>query len=608
MNRKVGFFKSIHVKLVVINILLIFIALQIIGVYFVQQLEKQLVTNFSNSLNDRVNLLVYNVEQEISNNSHEHEEAITGNLKNLLFDFASSDIDEVRIIDNKNKILATSNVYNQSLVGKRTTDILVKRTLLSAAKSEKVFINKENGHRVRVIVAPVKVNGNSTAVVYLMASMEGIYRQIAQVNKIFITGTIIATIITVVIGIVMARTITRPISDMRKQANELAKGNFSRTVKIYGHDEIGQLSMTFNTLTKKLQEARATTDGERRKLSSVLKNMRDGVIATDRKGRIILVNEPALQMLDVPRETIIEQDLLSVLGLTDEYSIEDIYNDPHSITVDYSTQYDTYFIKISFSIIQNDSGFNSGIISVLYDVTDQEVIDRERREFVANVSHELRTPLTTMRSYLEALSEGAWKEPSIAPNFIDVVQNETERMIRLVTDLLQLSKMDSRDYRLYKEWINFPEYFNRIIDRFEMTKPENINFVRNFNSSPLFIFVDDDKITQVLDNIISNAVKYSPQGGTINFILRNKDNFIELEIRDQGVGIPREEMDQIFERFYRVDKARSRKLGGTGLGLAIAKEMVEAHGGNIWAKSEEGNGTSILFTLPIENDDEVDWE
>ena len=229
------------------------------------------------------------------------------------------------------------------------------------------------------------------------------------------------------------------------------------------------------------------------------------------------------------------------------------------------------------------------------------------REFVANVSHELRTPLTTMRSYLEALAEGAWQDKEIAPKFLEVTQTETERMIRLVTDLLQLSKMDSKDYLLSKEWVNFIPYFDRIIDRFELTKNPNISFSRKLPDYPIFVDIDEDKMTQVLDNIISNALKYSPEGGQVTFTIEEEMNFVVVSIYDEGVGIPTDNLEKIFDRFYRVDKARTRKLGGTGLGLAIAKEMVNAHGGDIWATSKEGKGTVISFTLPFERSEEDDW-
>jgi two-component system sensor histidine kinase VicK len=212
-----------------------------------------------------------------------------------------------------------------------------------------------------------------------------------------------------------------------------------------------------------------------------------------------------------------------------------------------------------------------------------------------------------MRSYLEALADGAWKDEEIAPNFLEVTRTETERMIRLVNDLLQLSKLDSTDYRLNKEWVNFVDFYHRIIDRFEMAKDQNVSFKRELPTHAIFVEIDEDKMTQVLYNIISNALKYSPEGGQVTFSIKEEEEKIIVSVSDQGVGIPKENIGKIFDRFYRVDKARTRKLGGTGLGLAIAKEMVNVHGGMIWAVSEEGKGTEISFSLPYEQTEEDEW-
>ncbi|NMD72059.1 cell wall metabolism sensor histidine kinase WalK [Bacillus sp. DNRA2] len=606
--RKVGFFRSIHIKFVLIYVLLILVAMQIIGVYFVRQLEETLLTNFKTSLNERVDLLAYNVEEEMLKERGKDDPKLEDDIKRILMDFSSADIIEVRVIQAGSlKIIGTSKLNNQDVVGQRTNDLMIKRSLVLESEQSSILIDPQSGKRTWVLATPIKSNHEVKGSIYLVAKIENVFTQMKDINDIFISGTAIALAITAILGILLAQTISRPISDMRKHALALARGNFTRKVKVYGYDEIGQLAITFNNLTKKLQEAQASTEGERRKLSSVLSSMTDGVIATDRRGRVILINEPAVKLLNVSRETVLSQPIVHLLGLEDQYSFEDLLEEQESVNLDYSTEKNHYVLRANFSVIQKDTGFVNGLITVLHDITEQEKIDRERREFVANVSHELRTPLTTMRSYLEALADGAWRDEEIAPNFLEVTRNETERMIRLVNDLLQLSKMDSQDYQIKKEWINFIVYFNRIIDRFEITKEHNVRFIRNLPNHDIFIEMDEDKLTQVLDNIISNALKYSPEGGSVKFVVEEKENIIKVSISDQGVGIPKADLQKIFERFYRVDKARSRKLGGTGLGLAIAKEVVNAHGGKIWATSVEGKGTTIAFTLPYNHSYEDDW-
>lgn len=606
--KKISIFSSIRLKFILFFVLLILLAMEIIGVYFVRELEKELTQNFKDSILNRVNLLTYNLEEEfLKERDSEESLQFEDDVKKLLIDNKSSDIEEMRVYDKDLRVIATSDPGSQDKVGQRTTDIVVTRTFVTEEMIEKMSIDKSTNERKWLLYVPIKVDNEIEGILFIEGKIERVFEQIQVINQVLINGTIIALVFTAIVAVIIAQTITRPITDMKKQAQAMARGNYSRKVKVYGHDEIGQLAITFNNLSKKLQDEQAKTDSEKRKLSSILKFMTDGVISTDRKGRIILINEAAELMLNVTRETVISENIIDVLELGDKYSLKDLTQEQNSVILDLSTNAVPLIVRVNFSIIQKETGIMNGLIVVLHDITEQEKIERERREFVANVSHELRTPLTTMRSYLEALTDGAWMDKDIAPQFLKVTQNETERMIRLVNDLLVLSKMDSKDYQLRKEWINFPKFLDHIIDRFEMAKEKNVHFSRDYLNEPILVEIDQDKITQVLDNIISNALKYSPSGGTITVKLVVFHDSLEVKISDQGVGIPKQNLHRIFDRFYRVDKARARHIGGTGLGLAIAKEMVEAHNGHIWATSIEGKGTTIHFTLPYDRDQGDDF-
>lgn len=610
--QKVGFFKSIHVKLVLIYILLIVIAIQIIGLYFSKELEESLKHNFEESISQRIDLVQYSIREELLKERDETMPTLEVSLSLILREFSTGDINEIRVIDERSRILATSDSSNQSLIGQKSNDDIVKKAISTQTPHDIIALDQDSLNRVWVLSTPILdtmgPNGEVIGAIYIESDIEKIFKQLNEINRIFAVGTIMSLVITVVLGILVARTITRPISDMRRQAQAMTKGNFARKVRVYGTDEIGQLAIAFNNLTNRLQESQSTTEAERRKLASVLSNMTDGVIATDRKGRIILINDPALSLLHVTRETTLNRPIASVLGIDQDYSFEDLIYMQDSVNLNFSTSDVPYILRANFSVIQKETGFVNGLITVLHDITEQEKIDMERREFVANVSHELRTPLTTMRSYLEALADGAWKDENIAPHFLNVAQTETERMIRLVNDLLQLSKMDSNEYELNLEFVEFNKFFERIIDRFEMSKSQSVEFIRLLPETSYFVEIDTDKLTQVIDNIISNALKYSPDGGNIRFGFTVHDNMLKVMISDDGMGIPKENVGRIFDRFYRVDRARARSMGGTGLGLAIAREMIEAHGGKIWAESEEGVGTTVFFTLPFELDEAGDWE
>ncbi|ENE2148528.1 cell wall metabolism sensor histidine kinase WalK [Listeria monocytogenes] len=608
---KMRFFQSVQFKLVIMYLLLIIVAMQVIGAYFVRELEGQLEKNFQDSITNSITLLDYNAREEIIKNS-DNSVKLQNDIRELLVDFsrASSNLIEVRIVDDKGKILGTSNLNNQGIVGQKSNDPLVKRTLsLGTTSEDKIYKDESNkNNRVWVNVSSIKNKGKVIGAIYLVADIESVYKQVDDITNIFITGTLIAMIITAVLGILLSRTITKPIVEMKRQAYAMARGNYSRKVKVYGVDEIGELADSFNTLTKRVQEAQAMTEGERRKLSSVLAYMTDGVIATDRRGKVILINTPAEKMLRVKHESANGRSIIDVLDIGDTYQFEDLMEVDGSLTMDRSTFDKPYVLRANFSVIQRETGFNNGVIAVLHDITDQEKVDQERRDFVSNVSHELRTPLTSMHSYLEALSDGAWEDKEIAPRFLEVTQNETERMIRLVNDLLKLSRMDGGREQLEKSFVNFTDFFNHIIDRFEMMKKETIMFKRHIPREPVIIEIDEDKVMQVLDNIISNANKYSPDGGRISFYLKKFEDEIEVSIADEGLGVPDEDLANVFDRFFRVDKARSREMGGTGLGLAIAREVIEAHDGRIWAERNKTKGTIIKFTLPYSDLPEDDWE
>lgn len=611
LMHKMRFFQSVQFKLVIMYLLLIIVAMQVIGAYFVRELEGQLEKNFQDSITNSITLLDYNAREEIIKNS-DNSVKLQNDIRELLVDYsrASSNLIEVRIVDDKGKILGTSNLNNQGIVGQKSNDPLVKRTLsLGTTSEDKIYKDESNkNNRVWVNVSSIKNKGQVIGAIYLVADIESVYKQVDDITNIFITGTLIAMIITAVLGILLSRTITKPIIEMKRQAYAMARGNYSRKVKVYGVDEIGELADSFNTLTKRVQEAQAMTEGERRKLSSVLAYMTDGVIATDRRGKVILINTPAEKMLRVKHESANGRSIIDVLDIGDTYQFEDLMEVDGSLTMDRSTLDKPYVLRANFSVIQRETGFNNGVIAVLHDITDQEKVDQERRDFVSNVSHELRTPLTSMHSYLEALSDGAWEDKEIAPRFLEVTQNETERMIRLVNDLLKLSRMDGGREQLEKSFVNFTDFFNHIIDRFEMMKKETIMFKRHIPREPVIIEIDEDKVMQVLDNIISNANKYSPDGGRISFYLKKFEDEIEVSIADEGLGVPDEDLANVFHRFFRVDKARSREMGGTGLGLAIAREVIEAHGGRIWAERNKTKGTIIKFTLPYSDLPEDDWE
>lgn len=602
-------FQSLHTKLVIVYVLLIIIGMQIIGLYFTNSLEKELTQTFKNNISQYAKQIEINIEKV-----YDEDNAINAQkeVQNLLNEYANrQEIEEIRFIDKDQIIMATSKQSTRSLINQKANDNSIQKALsLGEINSHTVLKDYGNGkQRVWVYNLPVKTSNDGTiGDVYIEADINDVYNQLSNINQIFIVGTGISLLITVILGFFIARTITKPITDMRNQTVEMSKGNYTQRVKIYGNDEIGELALAFNNLSKRVQEAQANTESEKRRLDSVITHMSDGIIATDRRGRVRIVNDMALTMMGTMKEDIIGDHMLKVLKLEEDFSLDEIQENNDSFLLDINENEGT-IARVNFSTIVQETGFVTGYIAVLHDVTEQQQVERERREFVANVSHELRTPLTSMNSYIEALESGAWKDGELAPQFLSVTREETERMIRLVNDLLQLSKMDNESEQITKEIVDFNMFINKIINRHEMSAKDT-TFVREVPTETIFTEIDPDKMTQVFDNVITNAMKYSRGDKRVEFHVKQNAlyNRMTIRVKDNGIGIPINKVDKIFDRFYRVDKARTRKMGGTGLGLAISKEIVEAHNGRIWANSVEGQGTSIFITLPCEVLEDGDWD
>ncbi|WP_086347306.1 cell wall metabolism sensor histidine kinase WalK [Candidatus Enterococcus clewellii] len=609
MRKKVNFFQSVNFKIAISFILLLVIAIQIIGGYFIRELETTTISEYKNNVDRQVTQLVNVLSSPLGSEDQERTE-IDSDLKRLLSSYSNSEFLEVRVIDDKGIVRATSDLNLQGIVGKKN-----EYADLNNLTSNK-YAAVESGRRVYINIQPIHSPTGDAVIgaVFVKSNIESKYEEVTNIARIFFTASLIAGVISIIVTLLISRSITQPIGEMKEQALRIARGDYSGKVKVYGKDELGQLAETFNQLSERVEEAQETMESERNRLDSVLTHMTDGVVAADRRGKVITINEMATTLLNVKAEEAIGMSLLELLDIDEDYTLRKLLEEPDELLIDRSQsdeEADQMILKVDFAMIRRESGFITGLVCVMHDVTEQEKNERERREFVSNVSHELRTPLTSMRSYIEALNEGAWQNPEVAPDFLRVTLEETDRMIRMINDLLNLSRMDSGNSELQLEYVNFNELINFVLDRFDMMVENNdkkFTIRREFTKRDLWVELDPDKIIQVLDNIMNNAIKYSPDGGEIICRLLETHSNVVFSITDNGLGIPKKDVNKVFERFYRVDKARARAQGGTGLGLAISKEVIKAHNGSIWVESTEGQGSTFYISLPYEPYEEVWWE
>ena len=470
-KRKLGFLSSIHFKIPLVIILVLLLGLQLVGAYFIRNLEKEMLRTFDDQMSVQIGFLedsVRPVIQEKEGNEADKKAQLINSLRR----FNVSNVLDTVVVNANGQILASSNPSNQGNVGQQTTDTTIRSVLYNNMSLNKEYFDSNENIRIKKFVVPIFSSENAgllLGVLCVTVNIETVYNQVQNIGLIFITSSVIALVFSILLAFLVSKGITRPIQAMTDQIEKIADGNYNDQVKIYSKDEMGILARSINYLSVRVKEAQETTEAERQRLDSVLKHMTDGVIATDRRSRVMITNNRALDFIGKTEEEVIGHSIMEVLNLRDKYTFRELLNMDHDILIPFVNEDgQESIIKGEISVIQRESRYVSGLIWVLTDVTEREKIERDRRQFVSNVSHELRTPLTSVRSYSEALSDGALEDPKLAREFLDVIQRETDRMIRMISDLLNLSRMDSNRQEMNLELIDLSRLVDHILDRFDM--------------------------------------------------------------------------------------------------------------------------------------------
>lgn len=437
-------------------------------------------------------------------------------------------------------------------------------------------------------------------VLYFRYDQEAWRQTIADFNRIIVNSLMLSIVASLIIGYMLSKTITVPIVNIMHKANKIAKGEFEQVLEVKSEDEIGKLTVTFNNMARALKNTLAEISSEKNKIETILNYMTDGVVAFNLKGEMIHSNPAAGEMLGTDHAKL-DCDFNE---FSERYNLgidmEEIIIFETSSVKEKSFRANERFLRIYFALITDEDKKPEGIIAVLQDITEQQKLENMRREFVANVSHELKTPLTSIKSYTETLQDGALEDRETTERFLTVINSEADRMTRLVKDLLQLSRLDNQQMQWNMCKIDFAALVRTCVEKMQLEASGKAHVLESFVIGEIpEIHADPDRVEQVIINLLSNAIKYTPKGGKITVYIGKLYSEVYMKVSDTGIGIPKEDLPRIFERFYRVDKARSREMGGTGLGLAIAKEIVEAHGGTLTINSELGKGTELIVKLPV---------
>jgi two-component system phosphate regulon sensor histidine kinase PhoR len=456
------------------------------------------------------------------------------------------------------------------------------------------------------VAVPVQSGGTIQGVVRFAVPLTAVSSSFTPIHQVLLIGALVALAVAAGIGIFVARRLTRPIVEMEAVARQMAEGRFDRRVPVRSPDETGTLGRALNAMAGSLVAKIGDLETERAKATAILDAMVEGVIAVDGQDRILTMNERARVIFGLPTrseghpfmEVVRNADLHSLVrairvteaGAVSHREVRLLTPTPRTVEVN------------AVPLVLTGDLPGVGVVLVLYDVTALRRLELVRTEFVANVSHELRTPLTAIQGYLETLLGGALEERENARRFLDIAFRHTERLGRLLNDLTDLSNIELNKVKLSLEPVALDEIIDSVIAIMQpKAEAGHVTIVADVTRGLPPAVADHDRLVQVLINLVDNAVKYTPAGGrvTVRASVSVGGGMLVVAVEDTGIGIPAADLPRITERFYRVDKARSRELGGTGLGLAIVKHLVIAHGGELTIESTAGQGTTVHFTLPI---------
>lgn len=567
------FLRTIRARFVIIYFILIFLTLIITGVFILKAFESHSLNDVKIKSDEIYDIIKLQLVNQKNNYSLDDAQIILNR---------SADVgirEEIYIIDPGRLaiVAASSQASSEIRIDQLVGGIIVDS--LSGKVSERELILPSR-IRVKDRAYPILEGEDVRAIIYIRYNLSDMYSMISSFRVTIVQGITVSLIISIFISFLLSKSITDPINELNKKTKLIAMGDFDQEIEVKTDDEIGDFSKTFQYLVTELKHRMTEISTEKLKLETIVNNLGEGLIATDSEGKILLCNPKAVQLLG----SISAGELLELSG-------EQL---PEIITEKYGRSLKMYFVPLL-----DELSSEVGMITVVQDITKEQQLESMRRDFVANVSHELKTPLTNIISYGETILDGSVDDQDTQNRFLNVMVDEAERMTRLVKDLLHLSRFDASSYELDRQWIDISELLEDTVLKLGLIAKQNNQTIEFANTEEFSAYVDLDRIEQVFINIISNAIKYSPENTKIKISIQADSEFLKISIKDQGPGIPEEDLSRIFERFYRIDKARSRNLGGTGLGLSIALEIIKIHSGHIEALSKPDEGTEMIISLPV---------
>ncbi len=586
---------SFKPRLILSYIIVIVLSFGVIAYFLDNQLEENSLRDIKSSLTKQAFL----IESQI-HKSFLKEENIAG-LDALIKSLSVKIKCRVTLINPNGRVLADSD--------KSPADVLKMenhlyrpevKSALSGAIGEDIHYSSTLGTDMLYVALPVKDKDGISGAVRLSLPLDSVKNTLQVVRNIIILSFIFAIVLAVIFGSILASGIIKPIHKMIYVSRKFSRQEFNQRINLESHDELRELAETMNNMAQAIEDKIKEVEIQNQHLKAILQSMVEGIIVTDKSGGIVSVNPSIEKIFGIKKE---EAEGKLFLEAIRNNELADIINkvleDGVFISEELSLIYPVQRVfQINAAAIL-ERGLISGCLAVIHDITEVRRLEAVRRDFVASASHELKTPLTSIKGFVETLIEGALEDKENSRQFLKIIQEHTIRLDNLVNDLLSLSYLESKDIRLDKQSVDLKGLTDKVISGFySQLKKKNIAQVENNLPKEFILDVDENKIEQILTNLLDNAIKFNRDKGLIKVYSQEVDGFIKVVVEDSGTGIPQKHLPRIFERFYRVDNARSRELGGTGLGLSIVKHIVQLHGGDVGVESVEGIGSKFWFTLP----------
>ena len=579
--------RSLHTKLVMILVLLILSLMTVVGAFLINSVQAFYLEDFYTRISARFSdsAMVSDLRTETpgeENGAEMLEKVLSGYSGELGVDGVNR---QLYILDESGAYLAGGDQargarleYTENLTLAIRGEMGDESNLVADFMDVAIPIQRGEGHYIIYIVDNKGTVSNLTN----------------QILILILEALAFGLGISILLSFLLSKTMVIPIQRLTEGAMRVATGDFSERLHVDSRDEIGVLTDTFNDMAQQLRDTLGQVENERNKLDTLFLHMTDGVVAFSRKGELIHSNPAAAEMLrrSITPETTYEELFGELASLQDAMTAPDYLKK--------ELEEDERYLQILLAPFDRDS--RGGVLVVIHDVTEQRKNEEMRKEFVANVSHELRTPLTNIRSYAETIADNAGELPiEMEKKFLGVILNESDRMTHIVQDLLTLSRFDSGREDLKMTRFSFSTAVQDVYNAVYMeAQRHNHTLTVEIQPNMPDIVADRERVMQVMMNVVSNSIKYTPDGGVIHIYAGYKGDMVWMVVDDNGIGIPEKDRNRIFERFYRVDKARSRQSGGTGLGLSIAKEIVERHEGSLGLVDKDGPGLAVRMELKIE--------